>query len=346
MAVLAIVTSSPAGAEGGHLVLARSLVAAARECGHDARLVVTPDYGFGRNLSSYRASRSAEVRVVEGRRIDQVISLRYPCYAVRHPVHLCWFAHAVREYYDQWPRFSASISAKARVKERVRRAFIHAADRWYLTRNVSSVLAQSPTIQRRLRGDFGIPADCLLPPPPQRPYRCDGYGDYVFVASRLTPLKRIDLLIRALAAPGPRPIRAIVAGEGESRAELETLARDLGVADRVTFLGRIDEATLVEHYARCRVVCFTPVDEDYGFVTVEAFSSRKGVVTCRDSGGAADLVRHDESGLICDPAPRAVADALARMMDDRALAERLGSGALEQVAAMTWESAVKRLVVV
>ena len=44
----------------------------------------------------------------------------------------------------------------------------------------------------------------LLPPPPPRPYRCDGYGDYIFAVSRLTPLKRLDLLIRALALPAAR----------------------------------------------------------------------------------------------------------------------------------------------
>ena len=59
----------------------------------------------------------------------------------------------------------------------------------------------------------------------------------------------------------------------------------LDVAARVTFLGRIDDDAMLDRLARCRAVCFTPLDEDYGFVTVEAFASRKAVVTCRDSGG-------------------------------------------------------------
>ena len=44
----------------------------------------------------------------------------------------------------------------------------------------------------------------LYPPPPQRAYRCDGYGDYVLLVSRLTALKRVDLLIRALATADGR----------------------------------------------------------------------------------------------------------------------------------------------
>jgi glycosyltransferase involved in cell wall biosynthesis len=344
MPTLAIVTSSPPGIEGGHMVIARALVTAARAEGHDAHLLVTADFGFGRNLASYRANWRAGVSTIQGRTVDQVISLRYPSYAVRHPRHLCWLNHAMREYYDLWPRFAATLSARALVKEHVRKAIVHAADRWLLTRHVTEVVAQSKTIQDRLAHDFGIKTDVLWPPPPPRPYRCDEYGDFIFAVSRLTPLKRLGLLVRALAEPAARHVRVAIAGEGPSRAELEELAGHLGVADRVTWLGRIDEATLVDRLARCRAVCFVPFGEDYGFVTVEAFASRKAVVTCRDSGGPAELVTHDATGLVCDPTPSSIASALAGLTDDRALAERLGQAAAAQAAAMTWRDAVKRLV--
>jgi len=341
MAVLGIVTSSPDGVEGGHLVIARALVAAAIEAGHDARLVVTADYGFGRLASSYVANWRTDVSA-----FDQVISLRYPSFAVRHPRHVCWLNHTMREYYDLWPRFAASISARARVKERVRRSLLHATDRWLLTRHVTEVVAQSFTVQHRLADALGVQADVLWPPPPQRAYRCDGYDDYVFAVSRLTPLKRVDLLVRALAEPSASGVRAVIAGEGESRAALERLAVDLGVDARVTFLGRASDRQVLDHLARCRAVCFTPLDEDYGFVTVEAFASAKAVVTCRDSGGPAELVRHGETGLLCDPAPASIAGALGHLRDDRAFAERLGAAAAAAAKAMSWASAVKRLVIV
>jgi len=341
MAVLGIVTSSPDGVEGGHLVIARALVAAASEAGHDARLVVTADHGFGRLASSYLANWRTDVSA-----FDQVISLRYPSFAVRHRRHVCWLNHTMREYYDLWPRFAASISARARVKERVRRSLLHATDRWLLTRHVTEVVAQSFTVQRRLADALGVQADVLWPPPPQRAYRCDGYGDYVFAVSRLTPLKRVDLLVRALAEPAASGVRAVIAGDGESRAGLERLAVDLGVDARVTFLGRVDDRQVLDHLARCCAVCFTPLDEDYGFVTVEAFASAKAVVTCRDSGGPAELVRHGETGLLCDPAPASIAGALGHLRDDRAFAERLGAAAAAAAKAMSWASAVKRLVIV
>src|SRR5262249_21876401 len=193
---------------------------------------------------------------------------------------------------DLWPRLSASISLANRVKEGIRRTVIHAADRWLLTRNVTKIVTLSHTVRQRLAHDFGINAEVLWPPPPPRPYRRDEYGDYIFAVSRLTSLKRIDLLLRALAEPAASCIRMVIAGEGDGRRSLEQLASALGIADRVRFLGHIDDNALVDHFARCRAVCFTPFSEDYGFVTVEAFSSGKAVITCTDSGGPAELV-HD-----------------------------------------------------
>src|SRR5438445_917581 len=139
MAVLAIVTSSPAAVEGGHLTIARALVAAAAENGHTAHLVVTPDYGFGRQTASYWAAWKTDVRQIAGAPVDQVISFRHPSYAVQHPAHVCWLNHTMREYYDLWPQFVASISPRNRIKETLRRTLTHAADRWLLRGNVSRV---------------------------------------------------------------------------------------------------------------------------------------------------------------------------------------------------------------
>jgi glycosyltransferase involved in cell wall biosynthesis len=252
----------------------------------------------------------------------------------------------MREYYDLWPRFSAPLSPRNFVKESLRRATLHAVDRWLLTRNVREVVAQSHTVRRRLHDAFGLDVDVWWPPPPQRPYRCEGYGDFVFAVSRLTPLKRVDLLVRALAEPVAQGVRAVIAGDGDAAPSLRRLAEELGVSDRITFAGRLDDAAILDHLARCRAVCFTPIDEDYGFVTVEAFASAKAVVTCQDSGGPAELVRDTVTGVICEPNAAAVAVALARLCDDPPFAEQMGAAAAADVARLTWPAAVNRLVIV
>lgn len=340
---VAVVTSSPPMVEGGHMVIARALVEALREAGHEAGVVVTPQNRFGRQGSAYLATWLTDVGSSDGRRIDQVISLRYPSYAVRHERHVCWLNHTMREYYDLWERLRPTLSPRGVVKERVRRAAIHAADRYLLGRNVTRLFVQSRTIQARLTMWPEVRSTVLYPPAPQRPYRCDGYGDYIFMVSRLTALKRADLLVEALATPEGAGLRAVIAGDGEERGRLEALVAARGLQGRVRLVGRLDDAGLLEHLARCRAVCFPPLDEDYGFVSVEAFASRKAVVTCRDSGGPAELVRDGVEGFVCEPTPAGLAGGLSRLAADAPLAERMGAAAFAAGEKLNWPDAVRQL---
>nr|MBA3640579.1 hypothetical protein [Acidobacteriota bacterium] len=136
---IAVVTSSPPMVEGGHMVIARSLVDALREAGHQADIIVTPQNRFGRQASAYLATWLTDVTMADGQPIDQVISLRFPSYAVRHPKHVCWLNHTMREYYDLWDSFRATLSPRGLMKEHVRRRGMHVADRYLLGRNVSKL---------------------------------------------------------------------------------------------------------------------------------------------------------------------------------------------------------------
>ena len=341
---IAVVTSSPPMAEGGHMVIARELTRALRASGHESQIIVTPQNTFGHQASAYLATWLTDVTSSEGRPIDQVISLRWPSYAVRHPRHVCWLNHTMREYYDLWDGFSATLSPRGRLKERVRKTFIHGADRYLLT-HLSKLYVQSRTVQQRIAAWQSLRSTVLYPPAPQRAYRCDAYGGSFLFVSRLTRLKRADLLVRALATPSASTLHLVIAGEGEERPALEALASELGVTPRLTFAGRLSDDQLLAQLATCRAVCFPPFQEDYGFVTVEAFASRKAVITCRDSGGPAELVRDGVNGFVCEPTPEAMGHAMRRLIDDAALAEQFGAAAFEAGAKLTWPETVRQLVV-
>jgi glycosyltransferase involved in cell wall biosynthesis len=339
-----VVTSGALFVRGGHLTIAEETCAALRRAGHSAELLITPQNRFGRQLSAYLATWLTDVgETADGKPVDRVISFRFPSYAVRHPRHVCWLNHRMREYYDLWERFTRGLGRRGRLKEGVRRRLFHALDRRLLTRNVSRLVAQSRTIQARLRRFGGIPSELLYPPAPQRAYRTEGYGDFVFAVSRLHPLKRLDLLVEAAARMREPGLRVKIAGEGEDAGRLRERVRALGLDGRVELLGALGEAELVDHYARCRAVYFAPWNEDYGFVTLEAFRSGKAVVTAADSGGPAELVRHRETGLVAAPDAASVAEHLDALAGDAALAERLGRAAELSAREHTWERAVERL---
>jgi glycosyltransferase involved in cell wall biosynthesis len=342
MSRIAVITSSPPMSDGGHMVIARALVQALRDAGHESDVIVTPQNRFGRQGAAYLATWLTDVGMSDRGPVDRVITLRFPSYAVRHPRHVCWLNHTMREYYDLWDRFSAGLSARGRIKEAVRRRLIHAADRYLLGSNVDRLFVQSRTVQNRIAG-WRLSSTVLYPPAPQRPYRCDRYGDFIFMVSRLTPLKRADLLLAALSTREGAGIKAVIAGDGEERERLTALIAESQLSDRVNLVGTISQPELLHYLGHCRAVCFPTVGEDYGFVTVEAFASRKAVVTCSDSGGPAELVSDGVEGFVCDPTPESVAIRLRQLLDDAPMAERMGHQAYLRGAQLTWPDTVSQL---
>jgi glycosyltransferase involved in cell wall biosynthesis len=339
-----VVTSDVPFVSGGHRVIAEELTRALVRQGHLAETVKTPSNRFGRQFGAYLANWLTDVgEGGDGRPVDQVISLRYPSYAVRHPKHVCWLNHRMREYYDLWPALKRRISRKGVAKESVRRALIHRADRYLLTRNVKKLYAQSKTVAAGLREIGDIPSEVLYPPPPERPYRTEAYEPFVLSVSRLDPLKRVDLLVKAMAKVNSKELRAVVAGTGEEEESLKRLASELGVAGRIDFVGRVDDSDLLSYYARCRGVFFAPFMEDYGFVTMEAFRSKKPVLTCMDSGGPAEIVSVGRSGYVLLPEPFQIAQQLDVWAENQDLAARMGENGEEDVRAVRWDACVEKL---
>ena len=344
MGRICVVTSDVPFVSGGHLTIARSLVLQLREFGYQADLVLTPQNRFGRQLSAYLANWLTDVGLTgEEERIDQVISLRFPSYAVRHPNHICWLNHRMREYYDLWETFYPTLGLKGRIKERTRRFLIHRIDNYLLKKKVKRLYALSKTIQSRLLRWGTIPSQVLYPPAPVRRYRTSAYQNFIFAVSRLDRLKRMDLLIDAFALVKNRGIGCLIAGEGREEGNLLRKIKEKGLEGRVRLLGRVDDNTLVDYYARCRGIFFGPFNEDYGFVTLEAFSSRKPVLTCEDSGGPAELVQDEVSGFVVPPLPAVIAERIDLMAEDPALCQRMGDKGFELTLQITWDKVVQEL---
>ena len=108
-------------------------------------------------------------------------------------------------------------------------------------------------------------------------------------------------------------------------------------------MGFTDETALLDLYARAAAVYFAPFNEDYGFVTVEAFQAGKPMVTTADAGGVLELVRDGENGIVSAPEPRAIAAGLDRLWADRDEARRMGEAGRERVREIAWDRVIAEL---
>ena len=79
-------------------------------------------------------------------------------------------------------------------------------------------------------------------------------------------------------------------------------------------------------------------------MTLEAFLSRKPVITATDSGGPLEFVEDGTNGFVTAPQSDAIAAAISRLVQDRSLARRTGESGYERARTITWEGVVERLV--
>jgi glycosyltransferase involved in cell wall biosynthesis len=116
------------------------------------------------------------------------------------------------------------------------------------------------------------------------------------------------------------------------------------VRDRVDFLGSVGDDQLVDLYANALGVIYAPFDEDFGYVTLEAFLARKPVITGRDSGGVLEFVEHEVNGFVLPPEPAAIAEAVNRLHHHRPQAAAFGDAGHTRAAAITWDGVIDKLV--
>jgi glycosyltransferase involved in cell wall biosynthesis len=310
--------------------------------GHTVELVQVPFQWDPREaaLRSALAWRLLDFTRAGGVPIDLYIGTRFPSYVARHPAKVVWLFHQFRQAYDL---HEAGVDGFPDTPEgRALRRHVIELDTQAL-RECRAVYTTSRNNAARLRRFNGLEARVLrLPLVDPSAFRAEAYEPFVLSVGRLVSLKRVDLLLRALAHVPP-PASAVIVGEGPERAVLEALVAELGVAARVRFAGYVTDADTRALYARAGAVFYAPWDEDYGLVTLEAFHARKPVVTTTDAGGPLEFVEHERTGLVAAPEPESVGAALARLLRDPDLARELGEAGRAAIAGYSWDQVAAEL---
>lgn len=332
---------------GGAEVLAEDLQAQLKAAGHRAEVLTLPFKWYPQQTlaNTIVASKLMDISNFNGVTIDKVIALKFPMWLIPHPQMSLWILHQHRAAYDLW---DSSLSDLAGMPDgKALRDMIRREDTAAI-QACAGVFTISQNVTGRLKQYNSISSEVLYPPPrSMERFRVDSYGDFFFFPSRITPIKRQELVIEALVHVA-EPVKIVFAGEADSPHYLDSLkkrAQELGVSDKIEWRGRVSEEEKFDLYANALMVIFTPVDEDYGYVTPEAMLSSKAVLTLEDAGGATEFVQHDKNGLIVQADTREIALAISRVWNDRSEALRLGAAARERVEEidLSWDKILENL---
>jgi len=312
---------------GGAEVLAHTLLEACRKKGHEAEIVSIPfkHYPASRILDHMMACRLLDITEAAERKVDRVIGLKFPAYLIPHPKKSLWLLHQHRAAYDLWGQPLCDLMHTHNGSQ-IRDAIFNADNNTFKECS-SSIYTISKNVSKRLKKFNAVDSTALYPPPQNADqFYCKPDQGYLFFPSRINPYKRQEFVIDALAFT-KNPVHVVFGGKADQEQYGDSITRkvkDLGLSKRVTFLGNMSEEQKLKYYSESIGVVYTPVDEDYGYVTLEAMLASKPVITCTDSGGPLEFVRHRESGYITEPNLQELAKAMDELWENRATASKLG----------------------
>ena len=154
-------------------------------------------------------------------------------------------------------------------------------------------------------------------------------GPVVGWVGRLVPVKRVDILLRAVAAARgqgtPSGLRVIVVGDGDLKSDLVQLAQSLGIGEIVDFVGQVSAPQTF--LAEMDLFVFPSRDEGAAMAVNEAMASGLPVLGMQDGGGVVELIRHSGGGLVV-PDEEALARAIVELLRDTRLRRQLADNAV------------------
>jgi glycosyltransferase involved in cell wall biosynthesis len=332
--------------EGGAETHAALLGEELAKRGHDVDILRFPviDYTADGLINAMMACRGMGLEGAKIPSADLVIAMKFPAYYIKHPNKVIWLMHQHRRVYDLW---DTEYSDRFLYPEAERiRDMIFEHDSRYI-KEARAVFANSRNVSMRLKKYNGIDSAPLYSlPKNDSKFHAGPFEDFVFYPSRITKIKRQDLFVDA-AKHLKGNIKLVISGSGSRQEEddLRAKIRSEKLEDRVKYIGFISEEEKIDLYSRCLAVYFGPYDEDLGYVTMEAFLSKKPVITHVDSGGPLEFVEHGVSGFVTDVSPRDIAKAINDLSCDKALASRMGGSGYSGHASkkMDWDYVINTL---
>jgi len=209
-------------------------------------------------------------------------------------LHISYCHSPMRYIWDEAETYFESANLNKGFRKLIANAVLKYLRKWDLktAQRPDYLIANSNYIAEKLKRIYNRESTVIYPPVDVEKFSCvENKDDYYFVASRLVPYKRIDLIVEAFAQMPDK--RLIIAGTGPELAKLKS-----NFLVNVEFIGYQDENSLKELMQKAKAFVFT-AEEDFGIVVVEAMACGTPVIAL-NKGGTAETVIDGKTGILFD----------------------------------------------
>ena len=165
-----------------------------------------------------------------------------------------------------------------------------------------------------------------------------GARPYIFAIGRMVHQKAFDILLRAFTQITHLQLDLLIAGDGPELLNLQNLAKELGIADRAHFLGRVDRTAVVSLFKACHFFVLPSRMEPFGIVNLEAMAAGKAVLATR-VGGVPEIIADGVNGMLVPPDDvDALAAAMVRLAEDGEFRNRIAAAGRRRSESFDWSA--------
>jgi len=324
--------------------LADTLTTKLSEYGHNVTLVKVP---FKCNSPQETLDQVTAVRSLHFKHFfDLVIPLKFPSYYIKHPKKIIWLLDYSRPLHGLLEtRLKATPGTLDDL--RINKKIIH-YDNLYL-RETKKIFTSSKSIFNQLKQFNNCNSEILYPPLINaEKFYCNDYGNYLFFPGKINDIKRQYLAVESMKYTKSN-VKLIIAGHVESKnnlISLQSIINQNELSNKVKIINRlITEEEKVKLIADSLGCIYTPYNEGYQQVILEAYYSQKPVITCTDSGDTNTFVENHVTGLVVPPAPKVIAEAMDKLYFDKKTTGKMGKIGFGKIRSLniTWDNVIRRM---
>lgn len=263
--------------------------------------------GFPANLGSIRNSKT-------------------PC------MTLCY--SPTRVYYDLRKHLKKNSTFTGKLKLVIKTVFIRRID--YLASQKTHVfLAISKNVQERIRKYYNRDSTIFYPGIDFYNFKKGRYDPYILSVARFVSAKRVDMIIQSMGYVKNKKVKMYIVGAGEREKEYRELAKKY---PNVKFLGFVSNKELYELYSNCLAAIYIPVNEDEGYVPIEAGASEKTTIGVNE-GGLKETIIDGKTGFLIDKVtPQKVAEKIDFLANNLEVAKKMGKESYKYTIKFDWEN--------
>src|SRR3989344_4695532 len=269
--------------------------------------------GFPANLGSIRNSKST------------------PC------ITLCY--SPTRVFYDLREHLKKCSTRSGQIKLIFKTIFLRRLD-YMASQKTHLILAISKTIEERVKRYYKRKSVVFYPGIDSYQFKKGKYNNYILSVARFVSAKRVDMIIKSMEYVKNKKIQMYIVGAGEREKEYRALAKKY---PNVKFLGFVSNKKLFELYANCLAAICIPIDEDEGYVPIEAGASEKTTIGVNEGGLRETIINGKTGFLIDNVTPQKVAEKIDFLANNKKIAKKMGKEAYKYTRKFDWKNTLTEL---